>query len=275
MAQYRLFDNIIEKGTAYPLILAALELLSTFDIEAPILTDSKPDIAAEGKSLNEEAFLYNCAYNLASAKKDNADIICVEDSSYTSLNLTKIILLEDVQLREEIANKLKKDNLELTLEPNVLHVNDILRDVIGFDKLQKNIQKPFNNFNVAIFNGNKTHNLETNDSILTLMGLNIINFERQNDSDGYEILPASKNYAYQLAGKIMLDMFDNAADFVVTNDARSFFMFDSEQKKLESIVGRDIELSIFSTAQIVLLALGCENISKMGLDKHHIITDLI
>lgn len=275
MTQYRLFDNIIEKDIASSFVVAASELLKNLNIEAPVLKNSKPDIATEGKALNEEAFLYNCAYNLALAKEDNADLICVEDSSYTSLNVAKIMLVENCDLKEAVINRLKKDNLELCLDTKVLHVNEILRDVVGLDKLQKMIKKPFDKFNAAIFNGNKTQNLETNDTILTLLGTNIVSFGTQNDSDGYEILKASKLFAEKLAGKIMLDAFDNAADFVVTNDARSFAMFEPRQKSLECCVGRDIALSVFSTAQVVLMALGCEDKSKLGLDSHKIATTLI
>jgi len=275
MAQYRLFDNIIEKDNANSFVVAAKELLSQLSIEAPVLKNSKPDIATEGKALNEEAFLYNCAYNLALAKGEDSDIICVEDSSYTSLNVTKIMLLENSDLKDAVVSRLKKDNLELCLDTKVLHINEVLRDVVGFEKLQKMVKRPFDKFNIAIFNGNKTQNLETNDTILTLLGANIVSFETQNDSDGYEILNASKVFAEKLAGKIMLDAFDNAADFVVTNDARSFVMFEPRQKSLECCVGRDIELSVFSTTQVVLMALGCEDKSKLGLDSHKVPTTLI
>lgn len=275
MTQYRLFDNIIEKDKANSFVVAASELLKQLNIEAPVLKNSKPDIATEGKALNEEAFLYNCASNLALAKAEGADIICVEDSSYTSLNVAKIMLLENCDLKDAVVSRLKKDNLELCLDTKVVHVNEILRDIVGLDKLQKMIKKPFDNFNIAIFNGNKTQNLETNDTILTLLGANVVSFGTQNDSDGYEIVQTSKLLAEKLAGKIMLDAFDNAADFVVTNDARSFVMFEPRQKSLECCVGRDIELSVFSTAQVVLMALGCEDKSKIGLDSHKIATTLI
>ncbi len=275
MAQYRLFDNIIEKDGANSFVVAATQLLSQLKIEAPVLKNSKPDIATEGKALNEEAFLYNCAYNLALAKGEGADIICVEDSSYTSLNVAKIMLLENCDLKDAVIARLKKDNLELCLGTKVLHVNEVLRDIVGFDKLQKMIKKPFDNFNIAIFNGNKTQNLETNDTILTLLGAKIVSFETQNDSDGYEIVKISKTFAEKFAGKIMLDAFDNAADFVVTNDARSFVMFEPCQKSLERCVGRDIALSVFSTAQVVLMALGCDDKSKLGLNSHKVATTLI
>ena len=275
MAQYRLFDNIMEQEAASSFVSSAKELLTMLNIEAPVLSNSKQDVGTEGKSLNEEAFVYNCAYNLARTKKENASLICVEDSSYSSLNIAKLILLEDNEKAEAINARLQKDDLELSLDVKVLHVNEILSDVVGFDKLKELVKRPFDKFNVAIFNGNKTQNLASNDKILSFLGANIVNFETQNDSDGYEILRAAPSHAKRLAGKVMLDIFDNGADFVVTNDARSFYMFDTLQKSLEVTMGRDIELSVFSSAQIVLLALGYEDVSKMGLDTHKIVTQMI
>ena len=275
MAQYRLFDNIIEKDVASSFVVAAKELLKKLEINAPVLKNSKQDIASEGMALNEDAFLYNCAYNLALGKKDDANIICVEDSSYTSLNIAKIILVENSELRDAVSRELQKEKLDLCLDTKVLHINDVLKDVVGFDKLKKMIERPFGKFNIAIFNGNKTQNLATNDDIMRLVGANIVYFDTQNDSDGYEILSASEDLAEKLAGKIMLDAFDNAADFVVTNDARSFVMFEPRQKSLERCVGRDIGLSVFSTSQVVLMALGCDSTSKLGLDLHKVPTTLI
>lgn len=275
MAQYKIFDNIVQSNKASSYVTAAIELLKELKIDATVLGGPKVDIATEGKALDKEIFAYNCAYNLASAKKSDADIICVEDSSYTSLNIAKIMLLEDSDLKEIIAEKLKKNGLELCLETKVFSISEILRDVVGFDKLATMIKKPFSNFNVAIFKGNKLLNSDINDSIMTLLGANLVSFDTQNDSDGYEVYDASKTIADKLAGKIMLDAFDNAADFVVANDSRSFFMFDSRQKHLECSVGRDIELCVYSTAQVVLMALGCDDKAKIGLDSHKVVTTLI
>lgn len=270
---YKIFDNIVHKDSAASYIISATELLKELGLQSEVLAGAKADIATEGKSLNEEAFLYNCAYNLSLAKGD--EIVCVEDSSYTSLNLAKLILLEDKDLNSKISSKLAKEGKELCIDVKVLHVNDILRDVIGFDKLASLVKNSFEKFNVAVFNGNKTLNSNTVDSILLSIGANIVDFESNEDSDGYEILDASSQIAYKLAGKVMLDAFDNAADFVVANDARSFYMFDNMQKQLEKTVGRDINLPVYSISQIVLMALGCTDRSRLGVDSHKIKTTLI
>ena len=92
---------------------------------------------------------------------------------------------------------------------------------------------------------------------------------------GYDINDANEELSYKIAGSLMLDMFDNAADFVVANDARSFVMFDEHQKKLESSIGREIGLSVFGLAEILLLALGVTDKKKIGLNNHITKTNIL
>lgn len=275
MAKYTLFDNIIEKEKASSFLVSTKELLNKLNIEAPVLAKSKQDIGTEGKALNIEAFHYNNAFNLASAKKEDRSIICVEDCSYNSFANTKETLGSDELLRAKIQDKLNKDGLQLALDTKVLHVGDIIKDVVGLLEFKKMIKKPFDNFNIAIFKGNKNIDETINESILTILDANIVSFDDQFESDGYELLGTSSLLADKLAGKVMLDAFDNAADFIIANDARSFMMFDSRQKSLECSVGRDINLAVLSLAQVALLALGCDDKSKLGFDTHKVAITLI
>ena len=275
MNKYTLFDNIVEKEKAHSFIVSAKELLNMLGIKAPSLSHSKQDIGSEGKALNSEAFHYNNAFNLARAKKENTKIICVEDCSYNSFAQTKEALLKNKGLKEKISSKLKKDGLELSLNTAVLHVNEVIKDVIGLLEFKKMVKKSFENFNIAVFKGNQNNDETINESILNVLGANIVSFDAQLQSDGYEILSASKELADKLAGKVMLDTFDNGADFVIANDVRSFMMFDGRQKNLECSVGRDINLAILSISQVALMALGCDDKSKIGLESHKVPATLL
>jgi succinate dehydrogenase / fumarate reductase cytochrome b subunit len=253
------------------LIVSAKELLKTLEIKAPVLSKSKQDIGSEGKALKNEAYYYNNAYNLAITKKENCTLICPDDSSFNSFLDTKKELNENDELKEKISIKLENDGLELSVDTKVLHVNNL----INLSKLKSMIIKPFDNFNVAIFYSNKNEPNSLSKDILSTLGAKIINFDTAYDSNGYEILTASCELADKLAGKIMLDIFDNGADFVLTDDSRSIAMFDTRQKKLETSVGRDIQLPVLSTSQVVLMALGCEDRAKIGLDLHKVKTKII
>ena len=52
-------------------------------------------------------------------------------------------------------------------------------------------------------------------------------------------------------------------------------MFDNKQKSLEKAVGRDINLPVYSIAQVVLMALGCVDRGRLGVDTHKVATTLI
>ncbi len=270
---YKIFENIIEKEVANSYVIGAKELLKELGIEFEVLNGAKKDIGTEGKGLNEEAFLYNCAYNLSLAKEH--EIVCVEDSSYISLNFTKMILLEDDGLRLKIFEKLKKDGVEPCLDIKVLHICDLLYDLIGVEKLSTLVKNSFKDFKVGIFEGNKTLSNKKTKKILESIGARVVSFDSSDQSDGYEIFMASKQIAQKLAGKILLDAFDNAADFVIANDTRSFFMFDSRQNSIERVVGREINLPIYSISHIVLMALGCVDKEKLGVNLHKVKTTMI
>lgn len=111
--------------------------------------------------------------------------------------------------------------------------------------------------------------------LLDLVGAKRIAYASAYESDGFEVLDISTPLAYNLASKAMLDMFDNAADFVVVSDARSLVMFDFYQKALEKSVQREIELSVLSLAQVLLLAFGIVDKKSIGLDQHKIPATLI
>lgn len=275
MANYRLFDNLIQAQYTQSYAIAAKELLLALDIQAPILAHTKADVGSEGKALNSQTYHYHNAYNLALASKENSTIICPEDCSFASFIDTKKALADDTELQSAISGLLKKDNLELALETPVLSIGSLLESVVGLEYLKKKAQKSYSNFYVALSYGNKGIDSTTNAAVLTALGAKLVTLDRKFESDGYEIFGVSKEIAFTIAGFNMLDMFDHAADFVVANDARSFFMYDHNQKHLESSVGRDINLTVLSLAQVTLLALGVQDVKKAGLDLHKIKTTLI
>jgi succinate dehydrogenase / fumarate reductase cytochrome b subunit len=103
---------------------------------------------------------------------------------------------------------------------------------VGIEKLASLVQHPFNNFHVAHFLGTsfcQTRNFTDTTlmgKLLSMLQAKKVNFASVYESNGFEVFECSELLAKQLASTAMLDMFDNAADFVLIDDARSFIMFD-------------------------------------------------
>ncbi len=281
MKKYVLYDNIIQKNRTISFVTATKELLSFFNKDISILENTTEDKGCDKLVLNLDNFHYNNAKILAMANLKESNILCVEDSSFLSLSLTKMKLEHNLEFKNEINSKLKKENLELNLDISILPLVKYIKDEIGFDKIFKTVKYDFTKFKTALYLGSFWCDLEQftdlslYENLLKLTGAELIKYSMKENSCGYEILNIKSNLAYKMAGTIMLDMFDNACDFVVVNDARSFIIFDNYQKELERSVNREIGLSVFNLPQIILLACGITDKNRLGLDKHKIKTEII
>lgn len=281
MKQYFLFDKLIQSDKTSSFATAAKTLVELLKIDAIPFKDAKADIGSEMLSLDKMKFYERNAYTLSLASMEQRDILCFENSSFTSLWMTKEALSNDDDLKNLIAQKLSKNNIVLNLTTNIVTLEAVLQEDIGFKQLEMMIKNPFNKFNVALFLGTSTCRAKKHSdtalsgTLLDLVGAKRIAYESAYESDGFEVLDVSTTLSYGLASKAMLDMFDNAADFVVVSDARSLVMFDFYQKALEKSVQREIELSVLSLAQVLLLAFGIVDKKSLGLDQHKISATLI
>jgi len=281
MKNYFLFESLVEREKTAPLITAARKLIEFLNIDAIPFKGAKADFGSELMGLDTLKFLEHYAYNLSLAASQKRDILCIEQSSFICHSQAKEMVLSDDKLRFEIAERLEKHSLSLNLDVNVLSLEQLLLEEIGVEKLSTLVKHPFQNFQAALFLGSnacrakKYRKEELFTQLLDLIQLKSITYESTYESDGFEVYTASAVLAKKLASKTMLDMFDNAADFVLISDARSFIMFDYYQKELEKTAGREIGLSVLSLAELLLLAFGETHKKSIGLDQHKVAITLI
>lgn len=281
MKRYFLFDAIIHNDKAPSIAIAARSLLDFLQCDVPSFKGAKSDIGSEILALNKIKFLERNAYNLSLAAKQEGSIVCCETSAFISLQLTKEMLSNDAALRDLISVMLFKSGLELNFQTEVLTLETYLMNEVGMEKLSSLIKHPFGNFNIAHFLGTsscqarKFTDMSLTCKMLEMLGAKNVSFERRYESDGFEVLDVNETLAKQFASITMLDMFDNAADIVLVDDARSFIIFDFYQKALEKTASREIELSVLSLAQLLLLAFGVTDKAQVGLDKHKVKVTLV
>lgn len=281
MKRYFLFDAIIESQKCPSLVVAAKTLVDFLKIDAIPFKGAKADIGSEMLGLHAIKFFLRNAYNISLASKESRDILCIENSSLASLCITKEALLNDETLQEAIGALLKKDGIELDLSANIVSLEKMLLEDIGAEKLATLVQHPFSQFNVALYFGTsgcqvrKFSATALSEQLVDLVGAKRISYASAYESDGYEILDAAPLTAKKLASNAMLDMFDNAADFVIISDARSFLMFDLHQKELEKVAQRDIELNVISIPQLLLLAFGITDKKTTGFEHHRVAITMV
>ncbi len=281
MKRYFLYDTVIQNEKAPSFGIAARTLCDFLKLEIHSLKGAKADIGSEMMALNRVKFVEYNAYTLALATKEGANIVCAENSAFISLQLTREALLSDASLRENVVEMLAKKGLELDLGTEILRLETFLVQSLGLEKLSTLVKHPFSAFSVAHFSGTslcqarKFTDMSLTRSLIELTKAKCISFTHSYESDGFEVYDVSASLAKHLASTAMLDMFDNAADFIVVEDARSLIMFDFYQKECEKIANREIGLSVLTLPQMLLLAFGVVDKAKLGLDKHKVAVTLI
>lgn len=281
MQQYFIFDTLIQNDKTTSFTIASRSLTELLGIDAIPFKGAKIDVGSEVLGLDKMKFYRRNAYNISLASMEKRDIICTENSAFTSFAMTKDALLNDFGLRNDIEELLKKDDMILNLEAKIYKLEEVLINDIGIEKLTQMVQNPFDKFQLALFFGTsgcktkKYTNIDFTTTLLDIIKAKRIKYDSAYDSDGFEVLQASPLLAKQLAARTMLDMFDNAADFVLVNDARSFVMFDAYQKELERTAQREIGLSVLTLPQLLLLAFGVTDKKRLGINNHKVAVTLI
>jgi succinate dehydrogenase / fumarate reductase cytochrome b subunit len=276
MKKYVLYDSIIDINSTSALVQSTNELFDFLKIKVPSLKNAPRDIGCESMALDTKAFHDANLKTLSLASQEKSDIVCADDSSFLSLNLTLDRLKKDEKFKAEAQN-----GYQINFEINIFSLVDFLVNEVGVSKIKKNVKNSFEKFNTALYLGSyqcqvsKYSDNSAYTKLFDAIGLKQIDYRLKNQVCGYEINDVNTDLSFKMAGSLMLDMFDNAADFVVISDARSFVMFDKHQKELEKQVGRDIGLSVFGLSELLLLAFGLGDKDKIGLNNHAVKTEII
>jgi succinate dehydrogenase / fumarate reductase cytochrome b subunit len=254
--------------------MAAKILLKKLFIANQTINTQNHDIGFENYIFNPEAFTQRFAFILAQAGKNGEIIIALENSSYYSLQYAKNYISNNSYIKNKIEKKL--NSLELTTDflAKVVHIDGVLLTKNVIDGIEKNAKQMFEGFKAAVYTGpyldfNSNANNDLN-RLFDAIKLSRVYFDRELCPHGYDIHSYAPKIAEKMAGAILSDAFDSGADFIITNDIRTFYMFDTCRKKIEKEIGRQIPLYILTMPQVVLLALGEKDKKLLGFNAHKV-----
>ncbi len=146
---------------------------------------------------------------------------------------------------------------------------------IKFDEVTKltDIKYSFENFNIAYYEGStlcrKTQN------IINSLSANFLPLLSMTNDLAMNTFHINKEFTYSLASQVMLDAFDNGADFIVVDNSETFYLLDSNRKELEKVSGREIVLPVIHSSELVKLASGEHEEVKKSLSLHSIDPEII
>jgi len=187
-------------------------------------------------------------------------------------NLENRILNFDNSIEEKIINIQKKLNLLNKDEEKNFRVNNTL--IINFGKLKEKteIKHDFKDFNIAYYSSNTCNQAS---SLLNQLNANILNLETLKLDLAKNTFNKNQDITYCVATTILLDAFDNNADFLLVDNDDDFYIFDYNRKALEKCSGREVILPVIHVNELQKLATGEHKAANETLSKHQINPEII
>ncbi len=199
--------------------------------------------------------------------------IPISASYHTALNAK--IYHFDTNIEKRINNLQKKLDLlndtKINTNKNKIEFPNI-SDIYNIYKA-KDFKFDFKDFNIYYYHANnpKKETLE----ILNKLNAKKLNLAFMKTDLALNTFNVNKEFTYHLAARVVLDAFDNNADFVLLDNEEYFNLFDKNMKIFEKILQRDINMPVLFISELQLLACGEHQKAKESLSQHQIDLEII
>ncbi len=217
------------------------------------------------------------AYDLIEKKPELSNFVLlaldnVEVGAQYHTSLENRIFNFDRKIEEKIQKVQTYLELFEPLEKQNFRINKTL--IIDFDKFVEHyeIKHDFKGFNIAYYpSDDSIHTLE----LFKKLDANILKLESMKLDLAKNTFNKNPLITYHVASTILLDAFDNNADFLVIDTNEDFYIFDYNRKELEKVCGREVLLPIIHRNELQKLVSGDHMLAKKTLSKHQINPEII
>lgn len=187
-------------------------------------------------------------------------------------SLENRILHFDSQIEEDIKELQKKLGIYEELEKQNFRVDKTLILNFGFFQDKYEIKHDFKDFNIAYYSTNKD---EKTVELLNNLNAKAVNFENNNLPLAKNTFNANPTITKKIAAKIILDAFDQNADFLLVDNDSDFYVFDYNRKEMAKIAGRDVILPVIHVNELQKLATGQHDEVRKTLTLHKVNPEII
>lgn len=139
--------------------------------------------------------------------------------------------------------------IRTSLEHRILNHNEEENAIFNTATLDSDISQYFENFNIALYCSLNNSSFE---DIIALSNASYVELK----SKHFDIPKSSKKVSHLMAGNILLEAKDNNADFLIVNNKEELKLFDAQQKSIEKVMGREIELPVLTQEEFIQLLQG-------------------
>ena len=196
----------------------------------------------------------------------------VEVGTQYHTNLENRIYNFDVKIEEKIQTIQKDLNLFEEINKQNFRINKTLIIDFGTFEDKYEIKHNFKDFNITYYpSNNPSETLE----LLNKLDAKILKLDSMNLDLAKNTFNKNPYITYFVASTILLDAFDNNADFIVVDTNEDFYILDYNRKQISDICGRDILIPIIHKNELQKLATGNHKEAKNTLIKHQVNPEII
>jgi heterodisulfide reductase subunit B len=230
------------------------------------------------KNVRVPAWFYLTARNLALAEKHGLDIFPLCNGCNLSFCEVKYYLDKDTTLKERINSLLSMEGLTYTGNTKSIHILQVLRDVIGIDKIQAAVEMPLGGLKLAAHYGchalrpsklempDDPEDPQSLEELIEVLGAATEDYPERLDCCGQGLAITTGKTALAISGLKLRAVQNHKFDGLVTVCPSCTKMLDAKQNAIKVTTGqKDLNMPVLYITQVLGLAMGM-NVEELGLN---------
>jgi len=230
------------------------------------------------KNVSVPAWFYLTARNLALAEKLGLNIFPLCNGCNLSFCEVKHYLKKDPTLKERINSLLSMEGLTYTGNTKSVHILQVLREVIGIDKIQAAVKTPLAGLKLAAHYGchalrpsklempDDPEDPQSLEELIEALGAVTEDYPERLDCCGQGLAMTTGKTALAISGLKLRAIQDHKFDGIVTICPFCTKMLDAKQNAIKVSTGqKDLNMPVLYITQVLGLAMGMK-VEELGLN---------
>ncbi|MHA2424263.1 MAG: CoB--CoM heterodisulfide reductase iron-sulfur subunit B family protein [Candidatus Thorarchaeota archaeon] len=237
------------------------------------------------RSFSDPTWLTMGARNLALAEEAGVDIMAACSGCFESLSMAKHVLETDSEKKESVNEVLKSIGKEYKGEVKIRHIQQVLYEEIGMEKITERVVNPIN---IRVVTHPGCHTLRPEkvlqlddaespmklDELVDILGIDSLDYMDKVMCCGAGVRGTNRDVAFGVLKEKMDSMMMVEPDAAVVFCPTCFISFEAGQRVVNKMFNRNYKIPVYYYTELLAIAMGIEGIETV-LAEHRVKSDLI
>ncbi|MHA1906064.1 MAG: CoB--CoM heterodisulfide reductase iron-sulfur subunit B family protein [Candidatus Thorarchaeota archaeon] len=237
------------------------------------------------RSFSDPTWLTMGARNLALAEEAGVDIMAACAGCFESLSMVRHVLETDSEKMETVNEVLKSIGKEYKGEVKVYHIQQVLYEEVGMEKISERVVNPIN---IRVVTHPGCHTLRPEkvlqvddaespmklDELVDLLGMDSLDYMDKVMCCGAGIRGTNRDVAFGVLKEKMDSMMMVEPDAAIVFCPTCFISFEAGQRVVNKMFDRTYKIPVYYYTELLAVAMGLEGIESV-LAEHRVKSELI